>query len=124
MEEMPRDRRPEMQLVAGILSGAGFVASFVAFTFKEEGAMAPMWNALGPTTFFLWSLALPAIYFIYYGRRRWRDRTEFHALTDTRSKARFIASIDRIDYLAWRLGPGYGQYVEDRREGFGLKKRP
>ena len=123
MDREPMDRRPEAYLAAGIAAAATFAAGFDAFTYKENGAAASLWEAIGPMTFFFTFLILPALYFLYYGQQYWRFRSEFHGLTTTRSKARFISNIDRIEYLAWKLGPDYGEIVEDRRDGFGIGRR-
>ena len=117
------DRNPEVALLLGIACAIGSVVGFIAFTFKGEGAMAQLWDAAGSVTFFLILLFLPAIYFLYNGQLLFRYRSEFHRKMDTKSKARFLSEIDRIEYLVWKLGHEYGDAVKEKRKALGIKRK-
>jgi len=122
MDVASSDRRPERYAVLGVIFTVIFIVCIVAFTYRDDGAMALVWDAVGGYTFFGIFAALPMIYFLYYTQHWWRLRREFHQLMDTRSKARFLTNIDRIEFLAWKLGPPYAGAVRAKREEFRIKR--
>jgi len=50
-----------------------------------------------------------------------RKRREFERLIDTDSKAKFVRSQDRIEFLAWILGSSFHKRVETKKVEFNLK---
>jgi hypothetical protein len=48
-------------------------------------------------------------------------RSKFNALINTTSKATFVRNQDEIEELAWKLGPKYGDIVDERKKKFRIR---
>jgi len=57
----------------------------------------------------------------YYFIDTIRKRREFDRLIETDSKAKFVRSQDRIEFLAWTLGKQYHSRSEQKKAEFNLK---
>jgi len=124
---MPIDysgKKIEMYVFIGVACIAVFVFIVADFVMGADGPLFELWREIGAVNFYIMGITvLAAIYFIYYAFKMWRLRDEFHELMETGSKAMFLRSLDRIEYLAWKLGEESHQAVQDKREGFKIKRR-
>ena len=124
---MPVDysgKRIELYLIIGVACAATFVFMMIDFVMGSDGPLHGLWEEYGSVNFYIIVVTiLSAIYFIYYWQKMLRFRSEFHELMDTGSKAMFLRHLDRIEYLAWKLGNDAHKAVEEKREGFRIKRR-
>ncbi len=124
---MPVDysgKRIEMYMVVGFACAATWIFLLVDFLLGSSGPLYEVWQEVGGVNFYIIVFTLlSSIYFIWTWQKMLRFRVEFHELMDTTSKAKFLRSLDRIEYLAWKLGEDAHNEVHEKREAFRIKRR-
>lgn len=127
MDLFPDRLRAEGHGTLTLLLLIATVLVFDAIFNRDGGVASPLWDLLGNYNYWL-AVILPlltCIAFLYFIINYLR-RSEFNRLVRTTSKAKFVRNLDRIEFLAWRLGPSFLEIVDEKKESFGLKrgKRP
>ncbi len=57
----------------------------------------------------------------YYFFDNLSKRREFRELMETTSKAKFIKSMDRVEFLAWKLTPGHQRQLAKKKRKLHIK---
>jgi hypothetical protein len=116
--------RIESYAVIGVACAVALVAATADFIMGESGPLHPVWEVTGQLSLYIIGISmLGMIYGLYFYQHLLRYRVEFTSLMETKSKAMFIRNLDRIEYLAWKLGEDFSGAVQEKREGFGIKRR-
>jgi len=101
------------------------ISVFSVFLFDSvPRGLLPLIEPINETRYDYWLILIgPAMTGLgyYYLNQNRKYKKEFNKLIDTESKATFIKSQDRIEYLAWNLGGDYRQVLYRKKKEFKIK---
>ncbi len=109
----------------GITAGLPLtIISIMSLLFSEGDTGMILWSydLVGNWAFWFVIPGLVMIIFgSYYLYDFFRKLKEFNNLMETKSKAKFIKNIDRVEELAWRLHPRYERLVIERKKKYKIR---
>jgi len=113
-----------LPLLVGLSATAAVIgvlgAWVVAYGSPSELLFLQPLDGWGYWMLFIGSMA--ALVFGFYLAERISMRKELNGYLTSGSKAKFLANLDRIEELGWRLGGPYEKRVVTKKEEFRLKK--
>ena len=112
---------PTLVTLSAAASVIGIIGAWVV-TYQSPSELLFLKPLDGWCYWLLFTGALAALVFGFYLAERISMRKELNGYLTSASKAKFLANLDRIEELGWRLGGAYEKRVVAKKGDFGLKK--